>query len=157
MKVYLASSGSYSDYRVLGIFAREEDAEAYELSEDVEEYEVHEGPQEVRAWRKLNWYPDQPEPEYETNWSWGPCKTPNPYEDTHPERRDYDGRPNRVEHRWTRYRGERGSGHLEVCGWDIERIRKVFGELRAQWLSNKTLGMVWDPEKLEWTAPEVEA
>ncbi|MER7213192.1 hypothetical protein ABT340_39530 [Streptosporangium sp. NPDC000239] len=152
MKVYLASRGSYSTYRVVGVFARKEDAEAYELGEDVEEYDVHEGPQEVRAWLKLIWYPDHPDKD-----TWEGDGPYNPYEDMRPERRDYDGHPNRVEHRWARGWGERGSGHLEVCGWEIERIRKVFGELRAQWLSNRTLGMVWDCDKLEWTAPEVES
>jgi hypothetical protein len=44
-----------------------------------------------------------------------------------------------------------------VSGWQVERIRKVFGELRAQWLNCKALGMVWDSAKGEWTAGEVDA
>jgi hypothetical protein len=160
MKVYLATSGSYSDYRVRGVFAREEDAEAYELADDVEEFDLKEGPQEVRSWHTLRWEPHRPEPDYVVNFSWSPpegSRIPNPSEGDRPERRDYDGHPNRVEHRWVGYPGSGTYGALVVGGWEIERIRKVFGELRAEWLNNKSLGMVWDSTKFEWTPGEVDA
>ena len=86
----------------------------------------------------------------------GPYKTRNP-DEMMPDRLDYDGRWERVEHRWKGGYGDRGSGVLEVQGWDIERVRKVFGELRAEWLNCKALGMVWDREKFEWTPGEVDA
>lgn len=35
MKVYLATAGEYSDYRVKHAFARREDAESYRLGDDV--------------------------------------------------------------------------------------------------------------------------
>lgn len=160
MKVYLATSGSYSDYRVLGVFARLRDAEAYELADDVEEFELKEGPQEVRSWHTLRWEPDRPEPEYVVHFSWSPpggSKIPNPTEDSHPQRRDYNGHYKTVEHRWVGHPGKAGCGALVVSGWDVERIRKVFGELRAEWLNNKALGMVWDSTKFEWTPGEVDA
>ncbi len=48
MKVYLATSGEYSDYRVCHAFAREEDAASYALGDAVLELEVRDGPVEVR-------------------------------------------------------------------------------------------------------------
>jgi len=157
MKVYLATSGSYSSYRVHGVYARREDAEAYEFSDNVDERELLESPQEVRSWHRLFWYPDNPEGEYEREgYFMGPYTTRNP-DEMMPDRRDYDGCWDRVEHRWKGGYGDRGSGVLEVQGWDIERVRKVFGELRAEWLNCKALGMVWDPAKAEWTPGEVDA
>ena len=151
MKVYLATHGSYSDFEVRAVFKREADAEAYELGDSVEEFDLLEGPKEVRTWHRLSWRPDMPEPAYETDGYYsGPGRVPNPHEDPYGVRQDYDGHPNRIEHRWQRWGGQ-GSGQLEVCGWDVERIRKVFGELRAEWLNCKALGMVWDREKFEWT------
>ena len=55
MKVYLATAGEYSDYRVCHAFARREDAESYKLGDDVKELEVHDGPVEVRYWYDLDW------------------------------------------------------------------------------------------------------
>ncbi|MFI7113976.1 hypothetical protein ACIBK9_47200 [Nonomuraea sp. NPDC050227] len=157
MKVYLATSGSYSDFRVQGVFAREEDAAAYELGESVSEYELWEGPQQVRDWHELTWYPDLPEPVYERDsYYGGTMKMPNPYEETLVyNRRHYDGDERRVEHHW-RDAGGAHIGCLRVSGWSLEHIRKVFGELRAEWLYCKSLGMVWDPKKFKWTPGEVD-
>ena len=55
MKVYLATAGEYSDYRVRHAFTREEDAEAYPLGDDVLELEVHDGPVEVRTGTCWTW------------------------------------------------------------------------------------------------------
>lgn len=156
MKVYVATRGSYSDYRIVGMFAREEDAAAYELGEDVEEFEIHDGPQEVRNWYTLTWYPDKPEPEYPTPagyFTGTPAGTrANPYEDRYPERRDFDGHSRTVEHRWSRPYGllETATGVLSVSGWEWEKIRKVFGDLRAEWLYNQSQGMEWDKQLLQW-------
>ena len=159
MKVYLATSGSYSDYTIDHVFAKREDAEAYELADSVEEFELHEGPVETRVWYSLEWYTGDPEGEFEVSMPGvGHIKpymltltNPRPMES---RRRDFDGRPKHVEHSWRA--SSRGSC-LRVEGWDAERVQKVFGELRAAWLNCKALGMVWDPLKFEWTPGEVDA
>ncbi|MBG0828536.1 hypothetical protein HS041_12230 [Planomonospora sp. ID67723] len=152
MKVYLATYGSYSDYEVRRVFARREDAEAYELADDVEEFEVEAGPVETRFWHTLDWYPGDPdERQYEARP--GRFHTiVNPREICSLPR-DYDGHPRRIEHRWSPR--PIGLGCLSVGGWDIERVRKVYGELRAEWLNCQALGMVWDPQRLEWTPGEM--
>lgn len=159
MKVYLATHGAHSDYQVLHAFARREDAEAYELAGHVEEFELHEGPVETRAWYALEWYTDEPDGEFEMPMPGVGHIEPYMLKLTNPRpmaahRRDYDGRPRRVEHAWRPT--VRGSC-LHVEGWDRERVLKVYGELRAEWLNCKALGMVWDPQKCEWTPGEVDA
>lgn len=158
MKVYLATSGSYSDYQVLHVFTRREDAEAYELADDVEEFELHDGPVEARIWHQLSWWPDEPDGEHTVEGGF----SGHTYTLTNPRpirsyRQDFDGRPNYVEHRWDPGYHTNGKSSLIVQGWDPERIRKVYGELRAEWLSRKALGHVWDSEKCEWTPGEVDA
>lgn len=162
MKVYLATSGSYSDYTIDHVFLKREDAEAYELSDDVEEFDLHEGPVKTRIQYSLAWWPDEPDGDHEvpvSGWGTRPDYTitltnPRPM-DAH--RRDFDGRPNHVEHRWHPGVHTNGRSSLIVQGWDLERVHKVYGELRAAWLNCKTLGMVWDSEKCEWTPGEVDA
>ncbi|MGS2645871.1 hypothetical protein [Streptosporangium sp. G12] len=150
MKVYLATYGAYSDFEVVRVFARREDAEAYELSDDVEEFEVEEGPVETRLWHTIRWFSNEPDGEHQQTIHTGRTFTLMNPRHEHSGRRDYDGRPRHVEHRWD-------SESLTVGGWDIERVRKVYGELRAEWLNCKALGMVWDPNKAEWTPGEVDA
>ena len=126
MKVYLATSGEYSDYRVRGVFTRREDAEAYALGDDVEEYELHNGPVEVRTWHQLSWSPQIPDRE-RGNMN---RANPNKYE----ERRDFDGHEKHAEHEWR----EHPIGPiLVVSGWDLARVRKVYSEQRAQYLAHK--------------------
>jgi len=55
VKIYLATRGEYSDYRVCHAFAKREDAESYKLGEGVLEMELHDGPVEVRYWYDLDW------------------------------------------------------------------------------------------------------
>lgn len=154
MKVYLATDGSYSDFEVRRVFARREDAEAYGLSDAVHEFEVEEGPVETRPWYRLSWYPDEPDGESEHEGHSGRTFTlVNPREVW--QARDYDGCPDRIEHAWRRC--VRESGGLDVEGWDLDLVRRTFDELRTEWLNNKALGMVWDCDKLEWTAPEAES
>lgn len=125
MKIYLATSGDYSDYRVRHVFARKEDAEAYALGDDVEEFEVQEGPVEVRPWHELMWWPDRPDRQA------GEFTGANPLVYS-AGRRDYDGNARHVDHRWNDART-----CLEVEGWERERVMKVYSEQRAQHLAHK--------------------
>lgn len=134
MKVYLATTGEYSDYRVVHVFAREEDARAYLLAGDVEEYELQEGPVEVRSWHHLRWVPGEPDT---------PQAPPGlPTDDANPcvwsDLRDFDGHPKRVEHTW---RERRWGKILLVEGWDLERVRKVYSEQRAQHIARQDMGV----------------
>lgn len=130
MKVYLATAGEYSDYRVMHVFARREDAEAYELADDVEEYEVNDGPVGVRTWHILMW--DSAVVDRAAD----DVRSANPHEWT--DRRDFDGRINRVEHRWD---GHLNGPRLVVQGWDLERVRKVYSEQRAQHVARQDMGV----------------
>ena len=125
-KVYLATSGEYSDYRVQHVFARREDAEAYELATGVEEYELQGGPVEVRVWHILWWNAEQPDAERDGS------RLGNPWELT--DSRDFDGNPRRAAHDWGRRFGERV---LRVQGWDRERVLKVYSEQRAQYIARQ--------------------
>lgn len=126
-KVYLATSGEYSDYRVLHVFTREEDAREYKLGEDVEERELHDGPVEVRVWHSLDWR------------SWTPEKQGSAYvvgnPDEEHELRDFDGREGHCEHHWERFPDRKAL--LTVSGWDLDRVRKVYSEQRAKYLAEK--------------------
>jgi hypothetical protein len=122
MKVYLATSGEYSDFRVRHVFARREDAESYELGDDVEEREVRDGPVEVRSWHRLYWHPGKPDADDGDSFALG-----NPWSSSRPS--DFDGRARLVEHRWDDTAGGRV---LTVEGWDLDGVRKVYSEQRAQ-------------------------
>ena len=125
MKVYAATSGEYSDYRVRHIFAREEDARAYALGDDVEEFELREGPVEVRSWHTLRWDAGKPDRKAEGGLSAG-----NPW--TYSQRRDFGGNAQHAEHEWA------GNGlWLLVSGWDPHLVRKVYSEQRAQYEAAK--------------------
>jgi hypothetical protein len=123
VKVYLATSGEYSDYRVCHVFTRREDAEAYELGEDVVEFQLHDGPVEVRVWHIMYWNPGQPDHEGKPGY-----QLPNPH--YFEDRRDYDGDPRHVEHHWVG-----ATPQFQVGGWDLDRVRKVYSEQRAQKLA----------------------
>ena len=122
--VWLATSGEYSDYRVQHVFAREEDARAYELADDVQERVLQDGPVEVRTWHELDWRTWIPGRDGDSS------RNANPYWSS--GRKDFDGRESHTEHHWleTIY-GPR----LQVGGWDLERVRKVYSEQRAQHLA----------------------
>jgi len=130
MKVYLATAGEYSDYRVVRVFARKEDAEAYELANDVEEYELTEGPIEVRRWHTLGWCPWIPDREATG------MAAANPFWGN--EMRDYDDQPRNVIHKW---QDDRFGRRLAVEGWDLDRIRKVYSEQRAQFIARQDMGV----------------
>lgn len=131
MKVYLATSGEYSDYGVCHAFARREDAMSYALGDDVLELEIHEGPIEVRAWHSMEWRPYLPDREADTH------HVANPWRGT--ENRDFDGRPKHAGHRWEV--DHLGHDRLIVQGWDLERVRKVYSEQRAQYIARKDMGV----------------
>ncbi|WP_141576153.1 hypothetical protein [Actinomadura sp. WMMA1423] len=124
MKVWIATSGSYSDYRIEAVFTRPEDARDFELGEDFEEYEVHDGPLEVRDWWTLWWHPQGQH-------------GPDPVVTS--DRRTFDGHPNYARHEW----GKTGRHvpFLRVEGWDRERVMKVFSEQRAQWATRNDMGI----------------
>lgn len=125
MKVYLAATGSYSSYRIVKVFSRREDAEAYELAEDVEEYEVHDSPAQVADRVTLHWTTWQPDKQ--------PCMDlgesftiGNPYITT--ARADRSNYPARPVPEWRRhYYGL----VLEVSAWTETEAWKVYGDERA--------------------------
>ena len=121
-RVYLATSGEYSSYRVLHVFAREEDARAYEAADDVEEYELHDGPVDVRRWHTLHWF------------SWQPDGPGNPLELN--TLLDFDDRRGNAGHHWgSTLDPEKLT--LTVTGWDLDGVRKVYSEQRAKYLAEQ--------------------
>lgn len=131
MKVYLATSGEYSDYCVKQVFARREDAEAYDLGDAVEEFEVQEGPVETRIEYRLYWNTRIEDREASATAGANPWIAK--------ERLDFDGQPRRVEHQWNHH-AQYGST-LTVKGWDLDRIRKVYSEQRAQYIACTDIGV----------------
>lgn len=63
MKVYVATSGEYSDFRICRVFARREDAENYRIADDVQEWEVEEHPVAIGTHYTLWWDPHRPDTE----------------------------------------------------------------------------------------------
>jgi hypothetical protein len=127
VKVYLATSGSYSDFCVRGVFARGENARAYALADDVEEYEVRDGPAEVRTWHVLHWNPALPDRPGDG------LAMANPVDSG--ELCDFNGSEKLAEHRWDDWPPP--CGRLVVQGWDLKRVRKVYSEQRAQYLARQ--------------------
>lgn len=133
MKVYLATAGEYSDFRVKHAFARREDAEAYRLGDEVLELEVREGPVEVRRWYVFRWWPGRPDREGSADWQ----ASANPWVCAD-ERRDFDGNEKHAEHQWIDQGNIRaGQALLIVGGWDLSLVKKVYGEQRAKYLARK--------------------
>jgi hypothetical protein len=122
VKVYLATAGEYSDYRVLQVFARREDAESYELGEDVEEWDVEDGPVEMRTWHSLHWWPARPEGRDPQG-----LRMDNPFERS--SLRDFDSKL-RTSHHWHQ-------DGLIVEGWDLNAVHKVYSEQRAQHIARR--------------------
>jgi hypothetical protein len=125
MKVYIATSGSYSDYRIDQVFLNEEDARAYAETQregDWDEWEVSEGPVERRTRFRLTWHTDRPE---------SAGRFSNPWTTAYPE--DYDGN-NRPECTWSKtfsYVEENRRDILRVEGWSEEEVLKVYSDQRA--------------------------
>jgi hypothetical protein len=131
VKVYIATSGEYSDYRICHVFARQEDAEDYAGADDVIEYEVLDHPVEMRPLHGLMWSPEIPDREGTS------LALANPYESSWPE--DFDGDARRVTHTW-HGPPQRTGPVLQVSGWDRDRVRKVYSEQRAQYLVRVAAG-----------------
>jgi len=123
MKIYLATAGEYSDFRVCHAFSRREDAEAYSIGDDVLELELHDGPVDVRYWYDLDWRAH-----------WGDRKVISGISIANPEitseLRDFDGNEKHVEHTWS------GSS-LNVQGWDKQLVLKVYSEQRSQYVARQ--------------------
>lgn len=138
MKVYLATSGEYSDYTVRKVFLREEDADAYDLADSTTEFEVHEGPVDVRSWHTLTWRTeladatDRQIAAYDQN----PA--------TCSSMRDFDGNERNCSHSWSTAWDSATRTRvpiLYVQGWDLDRVRKVYSEQRAQFIANSDMGV----------------
>jgi hypothetical protein len=125
VKVYVVTSGEYSDYQIRHVFARREDAESYPLGDAVKEMEVHEGPVETRPWHALTWNPALPDGKARTD------SHDNPYELSWPQ--DFDGDERHLTHQW--HRGGMTGPVLYIGGWDLQRVRKAYSEQRAQHLA----------------------
>lgn len=130
VKVYVATSGEYSDYRIEHVFARQQDAEAYQGADRVDEYEVRDGPVEMRPWHTITWNPDLGDREHDS------MRLANPLESAWPK--DFDGRPEYAAHHWAGP-PERTGPVLYVEGWDLQRVRKVYSEQRAQHIARQDL------------------
>lgn len=133
MKVYVRTSGEYSDYHIIRIFKNQADAEAYELGDDIEEWELTENPVEVRTWHVLTWSPNRAEAET--------GEDRNPW--WRSDQREFDGNERSCSHRWDQVPNAPRFTALIVQGWDPVRIRKVYSEQRAQYTA---LGRVPDQE-----------
>jgi hypothetical protein len=125
VKVYVVTSGEYSDYHIVRIFLNQADANAYQLGDDVSEWDVAEGPVEVRNWYQLCWWPHRPDAEGRDD--------PNPW--WRNESRDFDDNERACTHRWHEAPGTDRFTSLTIQGWDRERILKVYSEQRAQYLA----------------------
>jgi hypothetical protein len=123
VKVYIATSGQYSDFRIQHVFANREDAEEYGGADDVTEYEVQEGPVPRRCWYTILWTPAVPDREGDGLFM------ANPHE--RGEARDFTG-GDQASHHWTMRQNETV---LCVQGWDLDRVHKVYSEQRAQYLA----------------------
>jgi hypothetical protein len=130
--VFLATSGSYSDFRVQQAFARREDAESYQLGDDVLAMRVRPGPVEVRTWYTLRWWPARPDRESSADW----LTAVNPWMSAG-ERREYDGDPHHAEHRWHQSAAGGAQALLTVSGWDVALVKKVYGEQRARYAADR--------------------
>lgn len=128
MKVFVATSGEYSDFRIQHIFANREDAEAYEGADDVIEYEVLEAPVERRPWHEIIWSPKIPDRPGDG------FAMANPHYAAWP--RDYTGDPGYATHHWASRRQE---VVLCVQGWNPDRVHKVYSEQRAKYLASQEI------------------
>lgn len=122
MKVYVVTSGEYSDYRIHHIFLERKHAEAYEGGDEVIEWDVLEHPIEQRTWHEIIWSPKIPDRDGDS------LAMSNPHTSEWP--RDYGGEPGYPNHHWT----SRGQ-EIVLCvqGWDPDRVYAVYLEQRSQY------------------------
>lgn len=120
---YLVTAGSYSDYRVKGVFLDPEEAERAKIlwgaDNDVEEYEIGAMPEWTNDW---------------TPWSVSMQRSGD-YALAKPENTEYfkeDKRPLNVVNS---YYGSGTSIYVYVAAKTAEQAIKVANELRIQWLA----------------------
>jgi hypothetical protein len=114
-KVYVATSGSYSDYTVEGVFRNKEDAEAYALADDLLEFVLMDGPADVRPYYMATWN------ERSGDWT-------NSFDQL------YDGNDEVVVQDGTDYLS---NPWIRVTGWDKERVLKALGDRKAALVAEK--------------------
>ncbi|MFC4114137.1 DUF7296 family protein [Nonomuraea zeae] len=119
VKVYVATSGSYSDYTVEAVFRNKEDAQAYKLADDWLEFVLMDGPADVR-------------PHYLATWN----QRSGEWSSSHDSL--YDGNDDVSVTDGSDYLN---NPWIRVTGWDRERVFKVLGERKAELLA-KTAGIV---------------
>ena len=126
VKVYAATSA----HRVHHIFADLKDAEAYEGADEVIEWDVLDHPVERRPWYEIIWSPKIEDREQIPGF-----RMANPHEACW--QRDYtESDTGYVSLHWA------SRGHevvLCVQGWELDRVRKVYAEQRAQYLDENSL------------------
>lgn len=137
MKVYIATSGSYSDYRIDNVFLNEADAKAYTDAQihgrswadaSYDEWDVHEGPVERRTKYSLMWWPHLPDKESSST------ALPNPYTRDYTE--DWSPVVTQLKHYWDHI-DVHDFDVLHVEGWDKQAVLKVYSEQRATYLARK--------------------
>jgi hypothetical protein len=126
MKVYMVTSGSYSDYRVHHLFLKEDDAKGYIATKDrgyeydYTEMDVHKGPVKRQVQWTARWYP-----------TFNISRTlvdDEIVEDTEIVLR----------HKWDHWEnGEGEQNILIVYGPTKEAVLKVYSEQRAIYLARK--------------------
>jgi len=121
MKIYLATSGEYDDYKVLHAFRNRSDAEAYALGDDVEEHELREGPAEVRKFHVLRWRPDLGDRDA----AWPACANP----DLKCDQRDFDSSVTCT----ATWSAPVPTLTLVVQGWDKAEVLGAYREQRARY------------------------
>lgn len=136
MKVYVATSGSYSSYDVEHVFLKEEDARAW-CDADIgnhherswNEYDVLEAQPVYKTFYSLTWWP------YLDDHEEGPGAAPNPRVISYEKVFLKDSRP---AHRWDEYKcGPYDYTGLRIEGWDRETVMKVYSDQRGMYTARK--------------------
>lgn len=130
-KVYIGTTGCYSSYQIVHVFATEQDARDWRAEDpderDYEEHEVLTGPLAIqrRPYHRLWW---------RTFLDDDLDGSTNPDERSYPEdyKRGTSTRPSVTWHR----RGE-DTALLQVEGWDHDSVLKAYQDERAAFLAHK--------------------
>jgi hypothetical protein len=139
VKIYLATSGSYSAYEVHQAFKNEEDAKAYidgMYEGQVEEYELWDGPVKKRKHWYLVW--TSKEVDRSADGRTGAVRSIESEANVWSTDDDDIGGPVKIKVAWfvqAYYDGP--IDRLEIAGPSEEAVLKVFSEQRAQYLAQK--------------------
>lgn len=148
MKVYVVTRGSYSDYQIDRVFATRQLAGTWidvmkghdRLNDEIEEFDVFEALPDVRrryyiqsSWldqrRSKTGVAEWTEPVEQSEWQVLLDHPHYLYDDLS---REIKVRVDDESNRDQAYRDKWGVGlHITVTGWDQERVRKAFGEVKA--------------------------